>query len=45
MKTKKLNVNGTEIALFSQNENDFISLTDIIKAKDGEFFISDWSKK
>ena len=24
------------------NESDFISLTDMIKAKDGDFFISDW---
>ena len=39
---KKINVKGTEITLFSQKENDFISLTDMLKAKDGDFFISDW---
>jgi hypothetical protein len=26
----------------SRNDNDFISLTDMLKAKDGDFFISDW---
>ena len=25
-----------------QNDTDFISLTDMLKAKDGDFFISDW---
>ena len=26
----------------SVNDDDFISLTDMLKAKDGDFFISDW---
>ena len=42
MPKRKINVKGAEITLFSQKENDFISLTDMIKAKDGDFFISDW---
>ena len=42
MKKKKIIVQGTEIAIISKNENDFISLTDMLKAKDGDFFISDW---
>ncbi len=25
-----------------KNDNDYISLTDMLKAKDGDFFISDW---
>lgn len=41
-KTAVLNVKGTAINVVSWNEGDFISLTDMLKAKDGEFFISDW---
>lgn len=33
-KNKTINVKGTEIALFSEGTNDFISLTDIAKHKD-----------
>jgi hypothetical protein len=42
--TKKttLQVLGTNISVFSQRDEDFISLTDMLKAKDGDFFISDW---
>src|SRR3989338_5084506 len=39
---KKINVQGIEIVTFAQNEADYISLTDMLKAKDGDFFISDW---
>ena len=42
MKSKKINVDGTQITIMSQNSEDYISLTDIIKAKDGDFFIADW---
>jgi hypothetical protein len=35
-------VQGTEIAVMSNPQGDYISLTDILKAKDGDFFISDW---
>jgi len=38
----KIIVQGTEINIMSVNDEDFISLTDMIKAKDGDFFISDW---
>ena len=41
-KNKKINVEGKEITIISENENEFISLTDMLKAKDGDFFISDW---
>ena len=41
-KTSKINVQGTAISILSQNDNDFISLTDMLKAKDGDFFIADW---
>ncbi len=38
----KINVKGTEISVITLNNDDYISLTDMLKAKDGEFFISDW---
>ncbi len=38
----KLNVLGKEINIIIANNQDFISITDMIKAKDGDFFISDW---
>jgi len=38
----KINVSGTEITVISVNDEDYISLTDMLKAKDGDFFISDW---
>ncbi|MCL2627573.1 MAG: KilA-N domain-containing protein [Oscillospiraceae bacterium] len=40
--SKKLTVSNTEITILSINDKDFISLTDMLKAKDGDFFISDW---
>jgi hypothetical protein len=41
-KSKILNVLGKEINIIQKGNSDFISLTDMIKAKDGDFFISDW---
>jgi hypothetical protein len=41
-KSKKIVVKGTEINIISIQNNDYISLTDMLKAKDGDFFISDW---
>jgi len=41
-KKKILIVQGVEIAIIQSNKADFISLTDMIKAKDGDFFIADW---
>ena len=38
----KLTVNDTHITVLSIDDKDYISLTDTIKAKDGDFFISDW---
>ncbi|NQX00265.1 KilA-N domain-containing protein [bacterium] len=37
-----INVQGAEITILNTAVGDFISLTDMLKAKDGEFFISDW---
>ena len=39
---KKISVKGTEITIIKLNNVDYISLTDMLKAKDGDFFISDW---
>ena len=43
-KNKIINVKGTKITIIKQSaaDYDYISLTDMIKAKDGDFFISDW---
>ncbi|MCE7935379.1 MAG: KilA-N domain-containing protein [Chlorobi bacterium CHB2] len=38
----KISVQGTSIAVYSKDDQDFISLTDMLRAKDGDFFISDW---
>jgi len=35
-------VRGTKFTIMSFQNEDFISLTDMLKAKDGNFFISDW---
>jgi hypothetical protein len=35
-------VKNTEITILKINKEDYISLTDMLKAKDGDFFISDW---
>jgi hypothetical protein len=37
-----IEVQGTAITVLSHKDEDFISLTDMLKAKDGDFFISDW---
>ena len=37
-----IEVQGTKITVLNTQDGDFISLTDMLKAKDGEFFISDW---
>ena len=38
----RIDVKGTSVTDYSDTEMDFISLTDMLKAKDGDFFISDW---
>ena len=43
-KTKNISieVQGTPVSILSCKEGDYISLTDMLRAKDGDFFISDW---
>ena len=37
-----MNVMDTDISVVSLNGDDYLCLTDMIKAKDGDFFVSDW---
>ena len=40
---KKIVVSGTEITVVTRDDGqDFISLTDMLKAKDGDYLIGDW---
>jgi hypothetical protein len=41
-KSKTINVKGASITILQNKTGEFISLTDMLKAKDGDFFISDW---
>lgn len=38
----KINVKDTEITVVQINNEDYICITDMLKAKDGDFFVSDW---
>ena len=40
-KNSTINVNGIMITVFTQKEMDYISFTDMLKATDGDSFISD----
>jgi hypothetical protein len=39
---ENITVKNTNIAIIKINDCDYISLTDMLKAKDGEFFFSNW---
>ena len=39
---RKITVNNIVITVSRRDNEDYISLTDMLKAKDGDFFISDW---
>ena len=39
---KTIHVLGNDISVLFQDKIEFISLTDMLKAKDGDFFLSDW---
>lgn len=41
-KKRNLKVQDTEIAVKQVDGEDYISLTDMLKNKDGDFFVSDW---
>ena len=42
MKNRTINVKGAAVTITTRSGQDYISLTDMLKAKDGDFFISDW---
>lgn len=39
---KKIIVKDTEITVYQMGDEDYISLTDMMKAKDGDFFFHNW---
>jgi hypothetical protein len=41
-KSTSITVKNTPIRIVSVKNEDYISLTDMLRAKDGDFFISDW---
>ena len=38
----KITVKDTEINITKINDEDYICITDMLKAKDGDFFVTDW---
>jgi len=38
----KITVKDTEVNVIKVNDEDYICLTDMLRAKDGDFFITDW---
>ncbi len=38
----KITVQNTDINIVKVNGEDYICLTDMLRAKDGDFFITDW---
>ena len=38
----KIRVQDTEVNIVKVGEEDYICITDMLKAKDGDFFITDW---
>jgi hypothetical protein len=46
-KNKKIEVIGTEVIIYSQNEQDFISLTDIARFRDADrsdYILQNWMR-
>jgi hypothetical protein len=41
-KSRSIVVQGTSVAVAGHGDAEYISLTDMLRAKEGEFFISDW---
>lgn len=38
----EITVLDQEISYFKIEDEDYISITDMLKSKDGDFFVSDW---
>ena len=41
-KIRKIKIEDKVISIVQYDEQDYICLTDMLKAKDGNFFITDW---
>ena len=41
-KSTSIEVKGTKVSILAGKDGDYISLTDMLCAKDGDFFIADW---
>ena len=41
-KSTAITVHGTTVSVLSGRDGDYISITDMLKAKDGDFFVADW---
>ncbi len=41
-KNAMIEVQGTAVTVAAYPQGDYLSLTDMLKAKDGDFFVSDW---
>jgi hypothetical protein len=41
-KSTSIQVHGSTVSILFGEDGDYISLTDMLKAKGGDFFISDW---
>ena len=39
---KKMNVMDTDISVITLKDEDYLCLTDMVRAKDGDFFVTDW---
>src|SRR3989338_1929868 len=42
VKDRFINVKGATIRIIKRNDQDYVSLTDMLRSKEGDFFISDW---
>ena len=38
----KIDVNGVNVSVIKVDNEDYISLTDMLRSKDGDFFFSNW---
>ena len=41
-KISEIDVKGTSVRVMRVEDEDYICLTDMLKAKDGDFFVIDW---
>ena len=44
-KMRKLSIDKSDISVQQVDGEDYLCLTDMIKAKDGDFFVTDWIRQ